>query len=215
MDKYDLVLDITEHPEKYSDAQLKEILSDAETRNIYNLLCKTDSAVEAQQEMSDDDVNQEWDRFQRRASKSRFKFLWLTGRAASVAMFLLCSLVALAIGVAVKVTVFNRGEAPEKADVSVQQEVGKTVAVDTIMAVNDSIAVPIKPILFEDATLTEIMTSVEKAYSVKVDFHNDKLKDLHLYYSLDPSNTLAETIEELNTFEQINIRIYGTTLIID
>ena len=47
MDKYDLVLDIIAHPEKYTSEELNEIMADGETREIYNLLCKTDSAIEA------------------------------------------------------------------------------------------------------------------------------------------------------------------------
>lgn len=215
MDKYDLVLDIIEHPDKYSDAQLEEILSDPEIRDIYNLLCKIDSAVEAKKEMSADDVNREWAGFQSHGFSPGFKFLWFTGRAAGVAVFLLSSFVALAIGVAVKVTVFDRSEKQRSVNVIAQQKQGKVVAVDTIEVVKDSIVAPIEPILFEDATLAEIMASIEEAYSVKADFHNDKAKDLHLYYRFDPSNTLADIIEQLNTFEQINIRIDGTTLIID
>lgn len=46
MDKYELVLDIIEHPDKYTSEQLQEIMSDPETRKIYILLCKIDSAIE-------------------------------------------------------------------------------------------------------------------------------------------------------------------------
>ena len=35
MDKYELVLDIIEHPDKYTSEQLQEIMSDPETRKIY------------------------------------------------------------------------------------------------------------------------------------------------------------------------------------
>ena len=56
--KYDVVLDIIEHPENYTPEQLTEILSDSETREIYNLLCKTDSAIEAGREI---DVDAEWE----------------------------------------------------------------------------------------------------------------------------------------------------------
>ena len=54
MDKYELVLDIVEHPEKCTSGQLAEIMSDPETREIYNLLCKTESAIEANEEVEVD-----------------------------------------------------------------------------------------------------------------------------------------------------------------
>lgn len=57
MDKYELVLDIVEHPEKYTSEQLAEIMSDPETREIYNQFCKTESAIDANEEV---DVDAEW-----------------------------------------------------------------------------------------------------------------------------------------------------------
>ena len=59
MDKYDLVLDIIEHSEKYSSEQLAEIMSEPETREIYNLLCKTESAIKDSEEP---DVSNEWEK---------------------------------------------------------------------------------------------------------------------------------------------------------
>ena len=60
MDKYDLVLDIIEHPENYTSEQLAELLGEPEMREIYNLLCKTDSAIEASRDI---DVDVEWEGF--------------------------------------------------------------------------------------------------------------------------------------------------------
>ena len=54
---YALVLDIIEHPERYTEEKLNEIFSDSESREIYNLLCKTDSAIEAHNVV---DVDAEW-----------------------------------------------------------------------------------------------------------------------------------------------------------
>ena len=66
--KYDVVLDIIEHPENYTPEQLTEILSDSETREIYNLLCKTDSAIEAGREI---DVDAEVETFRRNMLSAR------------------------------------------------------------------------------------------------------------------------------------------------
>lgn len=212
MDKYDLVFDIIEHPDKYTSEQLAEILSEPETREIYNLLSKADTAVEAQEEFAPDEVDAEWRDFQRCHFKPRFRFMWLAGRAAGVAIFLLCSLVAVAIGVVVKVAVFERNDAPEMTNAA--EPAVPVVTADTVAVGQDTIAPTAAPILFENATLCEIISSIEKIYNVKADFKDAKAGELHLYYRLDPANSLSETVEQLNAFEQINIRIDGTTLII-
>lgn len=74
MDKYDLVLDIIEHPENYTSEQLAELLGEPEMREMYNLLCKTDSAIEASRDI---DVDVEWEGFaQKHGLRPRLSSLW-------------------------------------------------------------------------------------------------------------------------------------------
>lgn len=74
MDKYDLVLDIIEHPENYTSEQLAELLGEPEMREMYNLLCKTDSAIEASRDI---DVDVEWEGFaQKHGRRPRLSSLW-------------------------------------------------------------------------------------------------------------------------------------------
>ena len=71
------------------------------------------------------------------------------------------------------------------------------------------------PVMFENEPLEIIMKEVAKTYGIEVKFNDVNVASLHLYYKFDPSQTLNEVIEQLNTFEQINIRRNGNTLIID
>ena len=68
MDKYEIVLDMIEHPDKYSLQKWETILSDPETRDIYQILCKADSALEANKEI---DVDAEWAEFSKRKNFRR------------------------------------------------------------------------------------------------------------------------------------------------
>lgn len=219
MDKYDLVFDIIEHPENYPDARLSEILADEETREIYNLLCKTRSAAAGVEMPAGEDVETEWRRFEERNRASRFRFLWLSGRAASVAVLLLSSLVAVAIVVVVKVTVFDRDD--NAANTRLPEAKGVMTGGNAVAA-NDTVAEPQTmddtdkaPLLFENASLSEIVEKITKAYGVQAEYRSDKAAGLRLYYRLDPSNTLDVVIDQLNTFEQINIRIEGKTIVVE
>ncbi len=107
MDKYELVLDIVEHPDRYGSEQLAEILSDSETREIYNLLVKTDSAIEGLREA---DLEAEWQEFSAKVTSRRRSFFRPGNRAASIALIVGSSLVALAIGVTATVTLTARGD---------------------------------------------------------------------------------------------------------
>lgn len=224
MDKYELVLDIIGHPEKYTAERLAEIMSDPETREIYNLLCKADSAVEANRET---DVDAEWENFARRHGDRLSSGLgsdgrqprplllrWFGSRAASIAAIVCTSIVAVAAGIAVTVTLTDRSDesrqvaaaTPERSESEYTDSIS-TVPADTVSALT-------APVMFEDEPLEAIMNTVARAYGVEVRFNNDEAASLHLYYKLDPSLPLDEVVSQLNTFEQINIRRNGNTLTI-
>lgn len=213
MDKFDLVLDIIGNPEKYSAGKLEEILSDPETREIYNLLCETVSSAKEPEAV---DIDRQWQSFTRRHIQKPRRMFWFGSRAASIAVFLVSSLVAVAIGIAVTVSLTHSDR--ENAVVEIENpaiSAAGSVTADTLAAVKDTVAVVTAPVLFEDATLQTIMDEVAKAYKVEVSFNNSAAAGLHLYYKLDPALPLDEIIGQLNTFEQINITRKGNSLIID
>ena len=212
MDKYDLVLDIIEHPEKYAPEQLAEIMSDPETGEIYNLLCKTESAIKAG---NAPDVKAEWENFSdKQAVGSRRTLSWTGSRAASIAAIVGTSIAAVAAGIAVTVSVIGQREEPIAGEVTVAPS-ATTVATDASTARNDTVTVSQAPVMFENDTLEKIMSEIAETYGVEVKFNNGDAASLHLYYRLDPSLPLHEVVEQLNTFERINISQNGNILNID
>lgn len=212
MDRYELVLEIIEHPEKYSADRLSEILSDPETKEIYNLLCKTDSAIEADKEI---DVNAEWNNFaDMYAVRPRRSFSWFGSRAASIAAIVGTSIVAVAAGIAVTVSVIDRQPEPI-ADEATVAPAAVSLTTDTISVRDNTAKVNLSPVMFENEPLDKIMKKIAEAYGVEVKFNNSETASLHLYYKLDPSLPLDEVVKQLNTFEQINIRQDGDILNID
>ena len=207
MDKYELVLDIVEHSDNYTSEQLAEILSDPETEEIYNLLCKADTAVEANKEVN---VDAEWEVFSKRyAVRPRNFFMWFGSRAASIAAIISTSVVAVAVTVAVI------GHKAEQTADNGMEESAPSVASDSITMQTDTVKVDVTPIMFEDESLEAIMKKVAAVYGVEVVFRNKEVASLHLYYKLTPTLPLDEVVSQLNTFEQINIKRNGNTLTID
>lgn len=212
MDKYELMLDIVGHPEKYTSEQLAEIMSDPETREIYNLLCKTDSAIEANEEV---DIDAEWENFSEKyAFRPRRSKFWFGSRAASIAAIICTSIVAVATGIAVTVVVIDHKPEPVAGNVVVAPS-AVAVSTDTLTNKNDTVMVNLTPIVFENEPLEKIMKEVAVVYGVEVKFSNADAASLHLYYKFDPSLPLNEVVEQLNTFEQINIKKNDNTLTID
>lgn len=212
MDKYDLVLDIIEHPENYTSEQLAELLAEPETREIYNLLCKTDSAIEAYRAI---DVDAEWEDFaQKHGRHPRLSYLWRGSRAASIAAIVGSSVVAVAAGIAVTVAVVTHKLEPVAKEATIVSTAMPATTEDIITPA-DTVRTASEPVMFENEPLEVVMKEIAAAYGVEVRFNSKESPSLHLYYKLDPTLPLNEIVEQLNTFEQINIKQDGNILNID
>ena len=62
MNKTDLLFLMLEHPENYDDNQWQEILADEECRELYTMMSKTQSVYNLQREVSDEEIDSEWNR---------------------------------------------------------------------------------------------------------------------------------------------------------
>lgn len=226
MDKYDLVLDIIGHPENFSQKQLKELLADKETREIYNLLCKTSSAVN--HECDSPDADAEWEAFKTQrlkgdgnesAKPARLQMLtsWLSSRAASTAIVVGLSITSIAaIGIGIKMMADRQQTAAKETVADVKPLATQAAAEgDTIQNATRQKPAPAEPIVFENATLETIMTAVGEYYGVSIRYANAEAKSLRLYFRLDASLPLAEVTGQLNTFDRINITLKDNTLTIN
>lgn len=225
MDKYDLVLDIIGQPEKYSQEQIKELLDDKETREIYNLLCKTGSAVN--RECDSPDADAEWEAFKTQRLKgdgnesarhARLRVLtsWLSSRAASTAIVIGLSITSIAaIGIGIKMMSDRQQTAAKETVADVKPLAPAAAEGDTIQNAARQKPAPAEPIVFENATLETIMTAIGEYYGVSVRYANNEAKALRLYFRLDASLPLAEVMEQLNTFDRINITQTDNTLTIN
>lgn len=214
MDKYEIVFDIIGHPEKYSADRLAELFADKEIADIYNLVCNTHAAVKSHSVSID--VDDEWSRFSRRNGlRGGSRRRPAIGRVASIALLFLSSLVALAVGFAVKTSFVNEkpgGTSPDEADDEIENLLSVTVTDDTTGV---DARRTLQPVLFEDETLGNIMQAIGDHYGLKVNFRNEAAADLRLYYKFDPTHTVEEIVESLNTFDGINILIDDNILWVD
>ena len=225
MDKYDLVLDIIGHPENFSQEQLKELLADKETREIYNLLCKTGSAVNRECDSLDADA--EWEAFKEKRLTGdggssakparRIKLVsWLSSRAASTAIVIGLSITSIAaIGIGIKMMADRQQTTAKEAVAGVKPLAPAADGGDTIRTATRQKPAPAEPIVFENATLETILTATGEYYGVSVRYANNEAKTLRLYFRLDASLPLAEIIGQLNTFDRINITLKDNTLTVN
>lgn len=216
MDKYLRTIDMTEHPERYSDRELREMLADPETRDLYDTLCEADSALKPAAELSDEDVEQEWQRFESEKMKSTphaaGHIMHIFGhRVAAVTIIAVTSLAALAVGLGVMMDRHIVGHKADSADEA--QEVANVIsyAGDTITERTDTLP-GADHIVFESETLGTMLKEMTEYYGLKLEADNKTLLNIRLFYRWDRSNPMEEVVRQLNNFEKINLTLSDGTL---
>ena len=212
MNKTDLLLQMMEQPQHYTAEEWQEILADEDCRELYTLMSKTQSAIDAaraDQEVTDDMIDAEWQRLsdEKQEVRSR-KYSLLKFAAMFVGVLMLSGIAFAAIHIA---SYYN---APEEQDTEV--EVVKNSQSSNScpqLAEPDTIATP-QPKLYDNVPLGEIFEELSACYHVKVVYQNEDAPRLRLFYQWKPEYTLEKVVEMLNNFEWIQIQTENDTLFI-
>jgi len=214
-DNIDRLLDALEHPENYSDAEVEQLLTDPEVRNVYDMLQKTADASASVPKIN---LDEEWRCFEAKQSKRRpLIFRWLSFMASRNAAAVVIALVGTIAVVAATIGVthyFNANKEMAKTDQAEPQK--QTAIADSNVAPTDTIPAETTPlpetIVFKGENLEKILADMSGYYGVTVKFNQDAAKYLKLYFEWDHSLPLNEVVEQLNNFEQINITLTDKVL---
>ena len=224
MDKFEKILDIIDHQEKYSDEEIREILQDEECRKLYQTMVEVDSALENSSPIIN--VDEEWEKFsqehhlqeeatQNAAQKAASHPITSWRKlAASIAGFVLISGIAFA---AIH-TYIKRSQETTQVTADTHPEAIKSDSVKQV-AVKDSLPQPKpeKPAIhktFENVAFEKMISEIASYYDLQVKFENNEDKTLRLYYEWDSHSSIENIVKELNQFENVNIELQQNELIV-
>ena len=202
MNKTDLLFQMMEQPQAYTDQQWQEILSDEECRELYTLMSKTQSAFDAQKEIDDETIDDEWKRLTPSSTRS-----WLRVAAMYIGVLLIS-------GIAFATVQLMRSYGNKPAEVEPQPQVVKTRVSDVHKQPADT-TVTIPPVVFDNVTLDSILPQIAQHYGYTVSFRSDKSKPLRLFLKWNPQDSIQKVTEKLNLFEQIHIVLDEQTMIVE
>ena len=224
MDKFEKILDIIDHQEKYSDEEIREILQDEECRKLYQTMVEVDSALENPSPIIN--VDEEWEKFsqehqlQEEATKNAAQKTashpitsWRK-LAASIAGFVLISGIAFA---AIH-TYIKRSQETTQVTADTHPEVIKSDSAKQV-AGKDSLThpKPEKPAIhktFENVAFEKMLSEIASYYDLQVKFENNEDKTLRLYYEWNSHSSIENIVKELNQFENVNIELQQNELIV-
>lgn len=218
MDKFEKILDIIDHQEKYSDEEIREILQDEECRKLYQTMVEVDSALESPSPIIN--VDEEWEKFsqkhqlQEEATHPITSITSWRKLAASIAGFVLISGIAFA---AIH-TYIKRSQETTQVTADTHLEVIKSDSAKQVAA-KDSLThpKPEKPAIhkiFENVAFEQMISEIASYYDLQVKFENNEDKTLRLYYEWNSHSSIENIVKELNQFENVNIELQQNELIV-
>ena len=215
MDKFEKILDIIDHQEKYSDEEIHEILQDEECRKLYQTMMEVDSALESPSPIIN--VDEEWEKFSQEhqlQEKATHPITSWRKLAASIAGFVLIAGIAFA---AIH-TYIKRSQEPTQVTADTHPEAIKSDSVKQV-AGKDSLThpQPEKPAIhktFENVAFEQMLSEIASYYDLQVKFENNEDKTLRLYYEWNSHSSIENIVKELNQFENVNIELQQNELIV-
>ena len=243
--KWDMLLDLLEHPEKYSETQKDELLGDEEVNELYQQLIETRQSLDfckLKEEMKMPSIDAEWEKLKNEMKlKDEMKLkekqqkeemsqnaetqqtaklfpLWSPMRkVAAVAAVLVVS----GITFAAIHLVTRSHQASDKNNtelVASQKDSIQQVSApqkSNIEEKTDSASLAQLPLVYENAELQNILTPIAGHFHLQVTYQNESARHIRLFLQLEKNMSLDDIIELLNHFEKVNIRHEGQTLIVE
>ncbi len=212
--KLETLLDLVKHPEKYSEEQISEMLSDEECREYYDILVEARQAMAAGKDSSEiavPDVDEEWNRFAG-AQVKRKHYSWRGWKNVAVACVAILLVSGLSFATVRVVKNSHKSDVVEQTSVD-ENEVLETK--ETAVEKEKTDTVGAKPIVYDNVELQTIMEDICTKYGVNVVYNSDKARHIRLYLNLDSEMTIDDVVEMLEHFENIRVSRENETITIE
>ena len=199
MNKTDLLLQMMEQPQHYTKEEWQEILADEECRELYTLMSKTQSAIDAaraDKEITDDMIDAEWQRLSHAKREVRSERYSLLKYAAMFVGILMLSGIAFAAWYA-----FSPAKEQPTEQVNCQ-----------LSNVKRQMSTPVR---FDDVRLDSILTVVSAHYGKAVSFRSEEAKGMKFIMAWNPDSSLTSFIDGLNMFDGLLLTIQQDTIFVE
>lgn len=232
--KWDMLLDLLEHPEKYSETQKDELLGDEEVNELYQQLIETRQSLDfakPKEGMKMPSIDAEWEKL-KDEMKLKEEMSQNAETQQTAKLFPLCSPMRKVAAVAAVLVVSgitfaaihlvtrshqpsdkNNTELVASRKDSIQQVSAPQKS--NIEEKADSASLAQLPLVYENAELQNILTPIAGHFHLQVTYQNESARHIRLFLQLEKNMSLDDIIELMNHFEKVNIHHEGQTLIVE
>lgn len=217
MDKIDKILELIENTEKLSPGEIDRLLADPEMRELYDALGEISGALHAFDiHVGTDCIEGEWTKFRRRHMYAGWRAVWRRRRAAMIGGVVVTSMVAVGMGIGISMhRQRNESEIGSALSHSPTQEISVTQPTDSLPEQTGAgMDIDEVPVEFENETLEIILAQIAAKNGLEVKYLSTDPKSLRLYFVWDSSQSVEETIAQLDNFERFSVHLSDDTIIV-
>ena len=214
-EKTQLLLDMQEHPEQFSEQALTSMLDDPEVRELMEATAQLKQAMISEESTMKNEesaaTDKEWQRFaQIHHIEEKHKRSWLKIAAAFIGILMVSGIAFAAIHLirqTPKPSMKPRTPNNETMASNPHQPSADTTKIDTV---------PSREVVrYDEATLERILTDMSSYYGLTLNWKNEEAKSIRLFYTWKKQKTAAEAIETINVFERIHLELDDSVLTAD
>ena len=194
-EKLQRLLEMQEHPERYTEEEIRQLMTDEECRQLYEQMVRATDAIFSEKVTAKETTAI--------APQRR----WIQVAAAFIGVLMLSGIAYAAIHIISNVGV-NMKSQPQETQVLSQQPQRPTQSIEEI---TDSIP---QTRIFENVPLDEVASELALYYNKVVDIQNTQAHDLRLYYKWERKDELESIVSDLNHFDHVNLVLEDDKLIV-
>ena len=214
IEKIQLLLDMQEHPEQFSEQALQTMLDDPEVRELMEATAQLKQAMISEElkvkseEFATADI--EWQRFaQTHLTGQKPEHSWLKIAATFIGILMISGIAFAAIHIIRHTS--NAGVEPQKpiqetTIANPHQLPADTLKTDTI---------PPKVVRYDEATLEQILTDMADHYGLTLNWKSEEVKTLRLFYIWNKQLSASESTKQLNNFERFHIELNDSIITVE
>ena len=207
--KIQLLLDMQEHPEQFSEQALKTMLDDPEVCELMDATAQLKQAM-ISDENNTNNVDAEWQRFtQTHLAEQKPERNWLKIAATFIGILMMSGIAFAAIHIIRHTS--NVGEDSQSPIQETTIANPNKLPADTLKT--DSI--PHKVVRYDEATLEQILTDMADYYGLTLNWKSEEAKTLRLFYIWNKQQSAVEAIRSMNSFERIRLELNDSILTAD
>ena len=199
-EKLQRLLEMQEHPERYTDDELRQLMADEEYRQLYEQMVRATDAMYAEKHQANNG-DRSW--------KSALNHGSVISKIAAMFIGLL-----MLSGIAyAAVQMVRQTQQQVQTETTISVAGSSQSAHDTRIDEDDS--AQNKPLLYEDAELATILSDIATFHPLEPVYKNEECKHIRLYFTWDRRSSIDDIINTFNKFERIHITRDNKKLIVE